>query len=293
MSPSASSSPSASPSDEDFWTREESIDDGEPVELHEFHERGTAQWWTYCEGAQDKVYQGHTFTAVYIEGGRIEQGTNALKSQTTIRVDWSNPFADQYKTGAPEHVIDYVRYRGHAGHWTTIFRGVVLGVVFIQESRHGKRYAEITADPGENDLRESTLVPLFGRQCQVELGSTSCGIDLADYTLYGSVTSTSGLEVISSVFATKTNGWFAGGKFVVGDRQRKIVQHAGNRIKLASLLPNLSAGNAFTATAGCDHLQECCLARFNNLNNFRGQPLIPDSNPFGEGGLRAQSGGGA
>ncbi len=227
-----------------------------------------------------------------MEGGRIEQGTNALKSQTTVRVDWGNPFADQYKEGSPEHVIDYVRYRGHAGNWTTVFRGVVIDVAFVQESRQGERYAEITVDPGENDLRESTLVPPFGRQCQVELGSTPCGIDLADYTLYGTVTSVSGLDVVSSIFATKTNGWFAGGKFTAGDRQRKIVRHIGDTVRLAAVLPDLAAGDACTATAGCDHLLECCQARFNNLNNLRGQPFIPDSNPFGDGGLRAQTTGG-
>jgi uncharacterized phage protein (TIGR02218 family) len=36
-----------------------------------------------------------------------------------------------------------------------------------------------------------------------------------------------------------------------------------------------STGDAFTAYWGCDHSQDSCTKKFNNLPNFRGFPYVP------------------
>jgi uncharacterized phage protein (TIGR02218 family) len=45
---------------------------------------------------------------------------------------------------------------------------------------------------------------------------------------------------------------------------------------LINPLPNpLAPGDAFTVFPGCDLTTSRCLAKFNNLNNFKGTPFVP------------------
>jgi uncharacterized phage protein (TIGR02218 family) len=51
---------------------------------------------------------------------------------------------------------------------------------------------------------------------------------------------------------------------------------AGVSLSLAYPLLNApGTGDAFTAYWGCDHTQNTCKNKFNNLANFRGFPYIP------------------
>ena len=36
-----------------------------------------------------------------------------------------------------------------------------------------------------------------------------------------------------------------------------------------------ATGDAFNVAFGCDHTQATCVAKFNNLPNFRGFPYVP------------------
>jgi hypothetical protein len=267
----------------DFWTDEKSLQDGRPVELHEFHARGTGTYWRYADAPLDVTYGGNVFVARYIEGEAIQQGSNALKNQTTVKCDWDCPYAAQYQIAAPEEVIDYARYKTHdATNFICSFVGVVIAVRFRQENRAGNRYVEIMIDPASNDLRESGLILRAGRQCQVPLYGPECGILRSGYRTSGIVATVSFTTITSSVFAGEPTGWFLGGDFVTGRGRRKIVYHLGSTIKLARALSGLLAGDAFDAYAGCDHTCSTCDVKFNNLLNFRGQPLIPDGDPWGD-----------
>lgn len=261
-----------------FWTTEKSLTDGVPVELHQFQARGTSTYWRYADAPADVDYGGNTFTACYIEGEEIEQGSNALRNQTRVKVDWDNPYAWQYTVAAPEQVIDYTRYKAHGADVITSFIGVVIAVRFVQSDRQGKRHALILIDPAWNDLRESGLVLRSGRQCQVALYSTACGVSRGDYRTSGTILTVSGTAITSSAFGTQPIGWFRGGEFVVGNSYRKIISHTGTAIEISRAIHGLTAGAYFEAYPGCPHDVPGCRDRFDNLVNFRGQPDIPDAN---------------
>jgi uncharacterized phage protein (TIGR02218 family) len=57
---------------------------------------------------------------------------------------------------------------------------------------------------------------------------------------------------------------------------RTVKAHAPGSLTLALPLPSPPAtGDAFEAFPGCDRMQATCVAKFNNLLNFRGFPYIP------------------
>lgn len=269
-----------------YWDDEKSAASGVPVELHQFHARGTSDgYWRYADAPVNISYGGNTFAACYIKGEEIEQGSNALRNQTKVLCDWDNPFAAMFLTSIPEQAIDYTRYKAHGANTAVTFLGVVTAVRFRQAGREGKRHAEIFIDPAANDLRESGLVMRSGRQCQVALYSTPCGILRASYRVAGAAATVSGVTVTSGAFGGYPAGWFQGGDFltaggIVGQARRKIVYHLGATVKLSRLIYGLSAGTVFDAYPGCDHTADACKNKFNNILNFRGQPLIPDNDPW-------------
>jgi len=262
-----------------FWDDEKSLAAGKPIELHQFQARGTSTYWRYADAPADITY-GNTFSACYVKGEKIEQGSNALRNQTKVLCDWDNPFAWQYTSEYPEQCIDYTRYKGHGANFVTQFTGVVVAVRFLQEDRGGPRHAEILIDPAANDLRTAGLVLRSGRQCQVALYSTPCGVARAAYRTAGIVATVSGRIVTADALTTQPSGWFRGGDFVVGAARRKIVSHITDTIILSRTIYGLTAGMGFDAYAGCDHLCVTCASKFDNVANFRGQPLIPDANPW-------------
>jgi hypothetical protein len=264
-----------------FWDTEKSVTSGQPIELHQFHSRDTTTYWRYADAPADVTYSGNVYRARWIEGAGIEQGSNALKNQTTVRTDWACPFVAQYKIAPPEQVIDYTRHKAHGDDFITSFIGVVVAVRFKQTDRTGKRYAEIFIDPASNDLREAGLVLRAGRQCQVALYSTPCAIARNLWKASGTVTTVTGTTLTISVSGYPV-GWFKGGDFVTATARRKVIYHVGTTIILARSIYGLAAGEAFDIYAGCDHTALACVDKFDNLDNYRGQPLIPDSDPWGD-----------
>lgn len=263
-----------------FWDDEESLEDGVPVELHEFQARDTSVYWRYAAAPADITYSENVYRAVHIEGSPIEQGTNALRNQTTVRMDWDCPFAAQYMVAEPEQVIDYRRYKGHGANFVCQFVGVVIAVRFRQQNREGDRYAEILIDPAANDLRESGLQLRAGRQCQVPIYSAECGLDRADWRVSGTV-ATVNFRIVTASLAYPV-GWLSGGDFVARGARRKIVEHIGGTLRLSRDIYGLVAGDPFDAYPGCDHLTGTCHSKFSNRNNFRGDPYMPAGDPWSD-----------
>lgn len=268
-----------------FWDKETSLIEAAPYELHEFQLGESATFWRYADAQADVGYGGHTFVACYCTGGRVEQGGNVLRSQTVVKVDWRNPFAWQYTVAAPEDVVHYVRYKGHGPDVTAIYRGDVVDVVFRQSDRQGRRWAEIVIDPVTAAMQRAGLVTRYSRQCGVELYSGLCGVARADHKFFGTLDTVTGTTLTSATFGEQADGWWTGGDIAVNGCRRKIVQHVGDDVVISPGIPGVVAGQAFDVYPGCDHLVSTCHAKFNNRDDYRGQPNIPDDDPFSQWGI--------
>jgi hypothetical protein len=231
----------------------------------------------------DITYDGHTFFAAYVQGGRIEQGTTALKSRTIVQCDWSNPFAWQYTSYGVEEPIHYTRYKGHGADVQAIFMGDVVDVVFKQSDRKGKRWAEIAIDPLTAVMRRSGLVRRYSRQCDAVVYDEVCGVARETFKVQGTLDSVTGNLLTSTTFATQADGWWAGGDIVVNGQRRVILAHSTDTIRIWPAASGLAAGQTFDVYPGCDHLTATCDGKFSNLANYPGQPNIPDTNPMDYG----------
>lgn len=266
-----------------FWDKENSLIEGVPYELHEFQLGDSAKFWRYADAPVDVSYAGHAFVACYCPGGRIEQGGNAIKSQTVVKVDWRNPFAWQYTTYGVEEIVHYVRYKGHGPDVAPVYQGDVVDVLFRQADRKGRRWAEIIIDPLTAAMRRSGLVLRYSRQCGVELYGSVCGVARANHQISGTLDGVSANILTSATFGTQASGWWTGGDIVVNGRRRLIVEHMGDDVRIWPAAPDLAGGQSFTVCPGCDHLLTTCDTKFDNLAANPGQPNVPDKNPMDYG----------
>lgn len=123
--------------------------------------------------------------------------------------------------------------------------------------------------------------------CDVDLGSTWCGINLATFTdgiianvTVGSVTSRAQFAAAS---LTQAANWFTGGLVTwksganVSTPRWEIKAHAvGGVITLQLPVPNtIAPGDLFDIQVGCDKSWATCQSKFANAINFQGQPFIP------------------
>lgn len=152
--------------------------------------------------------------------------------------------------------------------------------------RDGQAFTAEIRGPADALAQESGR--LFTAQCSADLGDARCGVNIAA-SVYSGAGDVSALEGASQLVVSGL-GDFADGHFTAGRLQWtdgvnvglaveiKEHRHADGIVRLAlwQMMPEpISAGDAFTITAGCDKRFETCRARFGNGANFRGFPHIP------------------
>lgn len=125
--------------------------------------------------------------------------------------------------------------------------------------------------------------------CDAELGDSRCGVDLdgASFSDTGEIDTVESDRSFVAVAGLEgfADAWFTRG-FILwtsGDnsgRRSEIAAHVLSggvvTIELAEApVRGLTAGDQFTIKAGCDKLSATCIAKFDNIDNFRGFPHVP------------------
>jgi len=162
-------------------------------------------------------------------------------------------------------------------------RVLVKSGVIGEVSRSGDAFkAELR---GLSHHLDQTIGRVYQRLCDINLGSAKCGVDLGDpaYNTAGIVTALrDDQSFIADGFGDFDDGWFAHGllSWTSGANAGTAahIKTQGPNGAIALWLPAgamVAAGDAFTATAGCDKRFETCREKFSNAVNFRGQPYMP------------------
>ncbi|MBA2628814.1 MAG: phage BR0599 family protein [Rickettsiaceae bacterium] len=128
-----------------------------------------------------------------------------------------------------------------------------------------------------------SLLQMFSKTCRANLGDSRCKISIEEYAIKTEVTDFAG-NVLSCILQGFDNGYFKNGTLLaVGQEDNKyefkILSHRGNNIEV-DLDTEFDFINykLITLIPGCDKNYRTCCYSFNNAVNFRGEPVIPDSN---------------
>ncbi len=121
------------------------------------------------------------------------------------------------------------------------------------------------------------------KTCRARLGDTLCGVNLATYTVTGSVTAVASTQVFTDDTKLQAPDYFTEGTLTwtsglnSGLKARVKVFASGGVFTLSlPMLQTISIGDAFSVVAGCTkRLIEDCKTKFNNVVNFQGEPHRP------------------
>lgn len=170
---------------------------------------------------------------------------------TMTAIDWREPAADE----------------------VPLMRGE-LGEVRLQQ---GEFKAELR---GAAVRLEAAICPETSPECRAELGDTKCRVDLAGRTLLARVDSIdAGVLVMDRPVGP--NFLWGRARFVSGANcglMSVVVGVNGNRIELRDAArAGIQPGDRIELRHGCDKSFATCRSRFDNAENFRGEPHLPGS----------------
>lgn len=121
--------------------------------------------------------------------------------------------------------------------------------------------------------------------CDTDLGSTRCGINLASWTVTGTVTSVTDSRTFVASAMAQASAYFQGGQltFTSGLNNGRAMEvktfTSGGSFVLVQPLPfTVAIGNTFSVYKGCDKTPQGatngCVS-FSNVVNFQGFPFLP------------------
>ena len=119
---------------------------------------------------------------------------------------------------------------------------------------------------------------VYQANCQHVLYDANCGVASGTHASQGTVGAGSTQTLIewSSANASFQQGTVTFTSGANTGATSTIKAAGAGWLQLVDPLPNApGAGDAFTASFGCDHTMATCESRFNNLSQFRGFPFVP------------------
>lgn len=178
---------------------------------------------------------------------------------------------------------DYARIDVYEVNWASVADGVQYlrrGYLGRVSARRGEFLAELLglavllAQP----VGRSILAP-----CDADLGDARCGINIATYTVTGTITGVTNKRVCADASRSEADGIFNFGKitWTAGlnnglSAEVKSYLLSGGAIQLMLPMPfTIQVGDTYSLTYGCDKKPATCAGTFNNILNHRGDPFVP------------------
>ncbi len=175
------------------------------------------------------------------------------------------------------------------------FAGIEIFMVNYQDITQGQLnlrtgwLGEIKYGKGRFNAEVRGLMQCFSQSigelcspsCRAKLGDARCGLDIADFTFTGSITSISSNQVFSDSLSEEAAGYFNMGKitFTSGNNEgipMEVKEYKSGLITLVLPMPyEVQIADEYSMQAGCDKNFDTCINRFDNAINFRGEPHVP------------------
>ena len=135
---------------------------------------------------------------------------------------------------------------------------------------------------GLQQFLQQPIINVTSKTCRARLGDALCGVNLATYTFTGTLTGVTSKQVFTDSARVEATDYFADGIFTftsganIGLSGKIKTSTAGVLTMMLPFLQTPLVGDAYSISAGClKRLAEDCIAKFNNVLNFQGEPHLP------------------
>lgn len=263
-----------------FNDHEISIADGKPARLYLF-ERGTIKW-AYTSADRSIVYEGVTYRPTAISDDGIRQSGETSADAFTVKGPTSMEVAQLYRKLPPSSEIFLTVFDLHHPELLARMRwtGSIQAVGWPEPDR-----SEIVCQSWLAALEETGLRQTYARGCPHSLYDHRCGVNKTSFEVSATLSAVTAVSVSSAAIDAFADGYFTGGflEFELGSgevERRGIEQHAGAELNLLDLTVDLGVGMVVKVYPGCGRNIEVCDSKFNNKDNYGGQPHMPGKSPF-------------
>lgn len=265
-----------------FYSRETSVQDGQPIALYEFKWGNT--FWRYTSADRDVVRPEGTYTAAAVKDSGMTQGGSA-QNDFTVNAPTSLPIVDLFRSTPPSETI-----------WLTVRRihkdDVEAWIYWVGTVGNVKRVnvaeAAIICRSLLASFKRTGLRLCWTRSCPHFLYDSSCRVNPETHRRDAEVTSVSdGFLTVDFTGADPAQGHFDGG-FVAwvanvdGTLERRGIERSlsPTKFKLFGSVDRLAPGLSVRLYPGCDLTATTCDSKFNNLSNFGGFEQMSGKSPF-------------
>lgn len=178
-------------------------------------------------------------------------------------------------------LYDHARIDVYLCNWADVTMGVMqLRRGWLGEIKliGGKYQAELR---GLHDLLQRPFGKIYSPECRHGHGDSSCKINLATYTVSGSVSSVTDLARFTDATRSEADNIFNYGllTWVTGANaglSMEVKSFITKQFTLWLPMPNaITAGDTYSVHKGCDKRFATCQSVFNNAINFGGFPYLP------------------
>lgn len=263
---------------------EQSIDSGSPVELYEFVYQN--QYIRLTTAATPQVYAAATYQPFPFKRGPFSTQATTVDQPLDLVAHKDFPPAQLFRVQAPSAVVELTVRRFHtidgSGMFIVCWTGTALSADWSSPS-------EVTLHC-ESDLSAMNRLGLrrpWSYGCPYVLYGDGCDLLAADFAIFVDNFALTGRTLFVSAFSTYAPNYFAGGYIEYANPLTNITEvidvasDASGTLQLSLTPYGLAEAGQFTVYPGCAHNPPDCTDKFDNYDNYGGQPDIPGINPFG------------
>lgn len=263
-----------------FLSREESVEDAEPIELYHFY--NSINDWYYTSTDTEIEFKNDTYQPAPIRRDSQNLKARVEQKEMTLTADKNIDVVDQYRVVPPENEVFVTIHRYHEGDKndpSVIWEGRVSSVAWEEDDTVSIKILPLSGIMGENGLRKA-----YQLQCNHMLFGDACGVDADSFSEQGTITAINQATFTVNVADNQPDGYYSNGYIVHETYTKKLIQdHVGEDLVLLNSIEGAEVGDTVTIFAGCDRNIDDCKNKFDNLDNFGGFPFVPDKNPFEDG----------
>lgn len=126
-----------------------------------------------------------------------------------------------------------------------------------------------------------TIGDLYSPSCRTQFCDERCKLDLANYTVLGTITAVTSCQIFTDVARLEEDGAFSYGsiQFTSGQNNGHIMEvkrfDSGTVTTVLPMPYEVAIGDAYSMVKGCDKTFSTCVNTYQNALNFRGEPHVP------------------
>lgn len=221
-------------------------------------------------------YDGADYAPVSIDlSGEFVASSETQKNALRIRVPLENPVSQ-----------DYLAQRIAAVVMVTVFELVEEGALVRWKGRIttidlSEGVVEFVCESVLTAGERNGLSRPYLKQCPYALYSPGqCDVDKTLHEEAGTIAAVDGLTMTVPQAAALPDDWFTGGIIEYQGMNRYVASHVGDQLILNWPFAAVTLDDPITLYPGCSFDRVTCDEKFDNIENYGGQPWMPTDNVF-------------